>query len=331
MYYTSANRDEKVFDDPAGVRHPPPAQPAPGFRIRRALLPRGAPGPARIAGVLRGTADRVSRLQLRRRSRAAAFELQQRLSPGADPALVLVQETVVTAVESSVSSTALPETMKAWQVVRYGSPVEALELARAADAGARARVSSWPRTATSVLNYNEVDGCRGRYLTINPPLPYTLGMEFVGEVIVAGEGAEPSSAAASWASPPVPSVPMPSTSSGRSTSAFDVPEELDDTRRPRSTSPSISRISACTSGASSKPGETVLIHAAAGGVGSAAVQLAVAAGARVIATAGWPEKLEFARGSRRRRRHQLSRTASSRPSRGDRRPGRRRLLRRRRR
>jgi NADPH:quinone reductase len=39
-----------------------------------------------------------------------------------------------------------------------------------------------------------------------------------------------------------------------------------------------------------QPGETVLIHAAASGVGSAAVQIAVAAGARVIAAAGTPAK-----------------------------------------
>lgn len=38
-------------------------------------------------------------------------------------------------------------------------------------------------------------------------------------------------------------------------------------------------------------GETVLIHAAAGGVGSAAIQLAKQLGARVLATAGNPEKL----------------------------------------
>jgi NADPH:quinone reductase len=44
-----------------------------------------------------------------------------------------------------------------------------------------------------------------------------------------------------------------------------------------------------------QPGETVLVHAAAGGVGSAAVQLAVAAGARVIATAGSPAKVAMAR------------------------------------
>ncbi len=37
-------------------------------------------------------------------------------------------------------------------------------------------------------------------------------------------------------------------------------------------------------------GETVLIHAGAGGVGTAAIQLARDAGARVIATAGTPEK-----------------------------------------
>lgn len=42
-------------------------------------------------------------------------------------------------------------------------------------------------------------------------------------------------------------------------------------------------------------GETVLVHAAAGGVGALTIQLAVAAGARVIATASSKEKLEIAR------------------------------------
>jgi NADPH:quinone reductase len=43
------------------------------------------------------------------------------------------------------------------------------------------------------------------------------------------------------------------------------------------------------------PGETLLVHAAAGGVGVAAVQIGKALGARVIATAGGAEKLEVAR------------------------------------
>lgn len=42
-------------------------------------------------------------------------------------------------------------------------------------------------------------------------------------------------------------------------------------------------------------GETLLVHAAAGGVGAAAVQLGKAAGARVIATVGSTDKLETAR------------------------------------
>lgn len=42
-------------------------------------------------------------------------------------------------------------------------------------------------------------------------------------------------------------------------------------------------------------GETLLVHAAAGGVGSAAIQLGKAAGAMVIATAGSDEKLEVCR------------------------------------
>jgi NADPH2:quinone reductase len=42
-----------------------------------------------------------------------------------------------------------------------------------------------------------------------------------------------------------------------------------------------------------RPGETALILGAAGGVGSAAVQLAVRGGLRVIGTAGTPEKRSF--------------------------------------
>lgn len=45
-----------------------------------------------------------------------------------------------------------------------------------------------------------------------------------------------------------------------------------------------------------RPGETVLVHAAGSGVGTAAVQIAKLLGARVIATAGSDAKLEKARG-----------------------------------
>ena len=44
-----------------------------------------------------------------------------------------------------------------------------------------------------------------------------------------------------------------------------------------------------------RPGSSVLVHAAAGGVGTAAIQVARALGARAIAAAGSPEKLELCR------------------------------------
>lgn len=44
-----------------------------------------------------------------------------------------------------------------------------------------------------------------------------------------------------------------------------------------------------------QPGETLLVHGGAGGIGTFAIQLAVALGARVFATAGSAEKLELCR------------------------------------
>lgn len=79
--------------------------------------------------------------------------------------------------------------MRAWQVTRYGRPSEALTLATV-PSPRPGPLEILVQTSASACNYNEVDGCHGRYLTINPPLPYTLGMEFVGEVIATGSGAE---------------------------------------------------------------------------------------------------------------------------------------------
>jgi NADPH2:quinone reductase len=184
--------------------------------------------------------------------------------------------------------------MRAWRVNRYGRPSVALDLEEI-EVPQPGPGELLVRNAASVCNYNEVDGCEGRYLTINPPLPYTLGMEVVGEVVAAGDGAE------RWLGHRV----MATAANGFGAHAeqtvasadmtFDAPESLDDSEAAAFFFPFHLAHLGLHERGQLRAGETVLIHAAAGGVGSAAVQLAHAAGARVIATAGGPEKLEVAR------------------------------------
>jgi len=184
--------------------------------------------------------------------------------------------------------------MRAWQVVRYGKPSEALELRELAapEPGPREILV---RTTASVCNYNEVDGCHGRYLTINPPIPYTLGMECVGEVVGAGPGAEEWIGRRVIASARGAQGAHADLVVGQASMAFDAPDSLDDAQAAAFFYPfHLAHLGLFERGRV-QAGETVLVHAAAGGVGSAAVQLATAAGARVIATAGGPEKRQLAR------------------------------------
>ena len=184
--------------------------------------------------------------------------------------------------------------MKAWRVHRAGSPSEALRLDDIEvpePPPAHVRV----RAAATALNYNEVDGCRGRYLTVNPPMPYTLGMEVVGVVDAAGAGAEQwlgrrvvASAAGAFGAHAEQVI-------ATAAMTYDAPPTLDDTHAAAFYFPFHLAYLGLHERGRLEAGETVLVHAGAGGVGSAAVQLGVAAGARVIATAGGKRKLDFCR------------------------------------
>ena len=172
-----------------------------------------------------------------------------------------------------------PETIHAWRVTRHGRPTLALDLLEVGPP----EPPGWRdpgRPTHSVCNYNEVDGCHGRYLTINPPLPYTLGMEFVGDVVGAGPGAEP------WVGRHVMGTGKGATGAHaearRRAGGHGVRRTPEAERRrgrhlllpvpPGPPGPARA--------GHLQAGETVLVHAAAGGVGSAAVQLAKAARTR---------------------------------------------------
>jgi NADPH2:quinone reductase len=181
-------------------------------------------------------------------------------------------------------------TIRAWRVHRYGAPPNALQLDDVEEptAGPGQVVV---QTAATPLNFNEIDGCFGRYRTIDPPLPYTLGMEAVGVVARVGPGAEPwlgrrvvASAAGAFgahAQEVVADLDM----------TFPAPDRLDDIHAAAFFFPFHVAHLALVERGRLQPGATLLVHAGAGGVGSAAIQLGVALGARVIATAGSPEKL----------------------------------------
>jgi NADPH2:quinone reductase len=184
--------------------------------------------------------------------------------------------------------------IQAWRVVRHGRPSEALALDSVAEpvpGPGQARV----RVRTSVCNFNEVDGCYGRYRTIDPKLPYTLGMECAGVVDAVGEGAE------RWLGRRVTACAVGATGAHAECAivdpamSFDAPGALDDAEACAFFFPFHVGWLALFERGRLRPGEWLLVHAGAGGVGSAAVQLGVAHGARVIATAGSAEKLAFCR------------------------------------
>ena len=130
---------------------------------------------------------------------------------------------------------------------------------------------------------------------MDPPLPYTLGMEVVGVVDATGPGLE------EWLGRRVAATGLGATGAhaeyvlGDANMAFESPASLTDLEAAAFFFPfHVAHLSLFERG-KLREGETLLVHSAAGGIGSAALQLGVARGARVFATAGSPEKVAFCR------------------------------------
>ncbi|MCB2253765.1 alcohol dehydrogenase catalytic domain-containing protein [Pseudomonas chlororaphis] len=76
-------------------------------------------------------------------------------------------------------------------------------------------------------------------------------------------------------------------------SAVELPDGLDYTRAALASCPIATSVRALQGEAALKPGETVLINGASGGLGAHQIQLARALGAQVIAVTGSPDKRDF--------------------------------------
>jgi NADPH2:quinone reductase len=150
------------------------------------------------------------------------------------------------------------------------------------------------RVSAAALNFPDMLMIRGQYQA-KPPHPFIPGMEFSGTVESLGEGV---------GSPAPGTRVMAQCGMGAfseyvtipATSAQPVPESMTDEQA--AVFPLVYQTSyfGIALRGAMQPGETVLVHSAAGGVGLAAVQIARALGAgRIIATVGSDEKLDFVR------------------------------------
>src|SRR6202034_1992023 len=184
--------------------------------------------------------------------------------------------------------------VKAWQVSRPGEPEDVLELAdipRPEPGPGQILV----RVLAAAANFPDVLLCRGTY-QVKMPLPFILGVELCGEVIEVGQGvtgfapgdrvigdtALPHGAFAEYALMDA-------------SAALPAPAALDDAEA----APFYITYETCWVGlhrrARLQEGETLLVHAAAGGVGTGAIQVGKAAGARVIGVVGGPDKVALAK------------------------------------
>jgi len=179
--------------------------------------------------------------------------------------------------------------MRAVRVVRHGPPTEVVEVQDIPvpdvdPGGVRVTVSAAP------INFGDIARCRGGVASVMAQPPFTLGMEACGVVDAAGEGAE------HWLGRRVVAMcaqsfgGMADAALAPATGVFEAPPELDDIEAAAFLLPFHTTYLALHTRAGLQAGETLLVIGGASSLGTAAIQLGVAAGAHVIAVAGGPEK-----------------------------------------
>lgn len=187
--------------------------------------------------------------------------------------------------------------MRAWRVHEHGRPDDILrledDLPEPVPGPGQVRVA----VEACALNFADSLLCEGTYQE-HPPLPFTPGMEVCGRIDAVGEGVDPAArpvGARVVALTALPHGGMATHALAAVHDVFDVPEALEVAEAAALPVTYQTGWFALHHRGGLRAGETVLVHAGAGGVGSAAIELAVAAGARVVATAGGDEKVERCR------------------------------------
>lgn len=174
--------------------------------------------------------------------------------------------------------------MQAWRVHRNGEPGEVMRLEET-DRPTPGDGQVLVEVRAANVNFPDALLCRGQY-QVRPPLPFTPGVEVCGTT---EDGRRV------LATPALPHGGFADYVVADETALLPAPDALDDAEAAALHIGYQTGWFGLHRRARLQPGETLLVHAAAGGVGSAAVQLGRAAGAKVIGVVGGPEKAAVAR------------------------------------
>ena len=179
--------------------------------------------------------------------------------------------------------------MRAVRVLRHGEPGDALALVEVAEPtpGPGEAVLA---VEAAALNLPDVLLCRGGYV-LRPPLPFTPGLDAGGRIAAVGPGVDPGLVGARVTSvPELPHGGLAERCIVKVDRLYAIPPAV---AMPAAVAAQIvfqtAHLTLHHRGAL-RAGESVLVLGAAGGVGTATLQLARLAGARVIAVAGGAEK-----------------------------------------
>jgi NADPH:quinone reductase len=179
--------------------------------------------------------------------------------------------------------------MRALQVTRNGPPADVLQVAEV-DVPEPGPGEVRVQVSAASLNFNDIDRCRGKLVSVPTPPPYTLGMDVCGVVDAAGDGSE------EWLGKRVVAITKMALGGiaeyaiADDVSVFDAPPEFDDAEAAAFLLTFQTSHLALFRRGRLQAGETLVVHSAASGLGTAGIQLGKAAGARVIAVAGGPDK-----------------------------------------
>lgn len=184
--------------------------------------------------------------------------------------------------------------MRAVQVVRHGAPDEAVEV-RDVDVPQPGPGMVRVAVRAASLNFGDIARCRGGVASVMAQPPFTLGMDVCGIVDAAGEGAAVAPGTRVCAVTTMALGGIAEYALAPAHSVFAAPPELDDAEAAGFLLPYHVAHLALFRRARLAAGEHLLVVAAASGVGTAAIQLGVAAGAHVHAVARGADKAELCR------------------------------------